>query len=232
MYSRLSATVVALAFLYSGQAFATSEVLISGSGTFGASMQSSDLTAAGGNFAFSFLEADPVTSTNPFGGTGSGLHVSGSGYDVPYAGSFTYSLNGTAVQIGGKDLSTYLTDIFFYNDSKSGGIDINFLLPAGAFTLSLYTADGFGNTPGLLCDSDNGDTGCTPGGFKFIGSTFALTEAANGDDGDGQGSLSIAAVDGVPTSAVPEPSTWVELTLGLGMLGAVLRRRGKAAVPA
>jgi hypothetical protein len=229
MYCRgFSAAFAAMAFLCCSQAEAAGMVIISGSGTFGESMQNSDLTAAGESFAFSFLEPDPVTSSNPFGGTGSGLPVAGTGYSVPFAGSFSYSLNGTPVQIGGHDLSDYLTNILFYDDNMFGGLDINFQIPGeDAFTLSLYTADSLGNTPGLLCDADNGDTGCDPGSFKFIGATFGLTEAANDGDGDGSGSLTIAAADVPPTgpSAVPEPATWVELLLGFGLLGALLRRR-------
>jgi hypothetical protein len=42
----------------------------------------------------------------------------------------------------------------------------------------------------------------------------------------------MAALDGVSLTAVPEPATWAMMLIGFGGLGAMIRRRNRAAMAA
>ena len=127
-----------------------------------------------------------------------GSAVVGQGWATTVVTNFSYLLNGVAV-----------TDAFaqaeFYDATNNGGIDITFTTPGpGSVILSTYGND-VGSTGVVAPDSE-------------------LTESVSINDGlpTNTGDLEITAV--TPTGT-PEPASWALMLLGVGAVGASLRRR-------
>jgi hypothetical protein len=120
---RRFALVVAVSLLAHGVANAA-DVLITGSGTFGDSAPTTDLSAPGDTWSFSFDVSSPVTPVTAV----SVINAS-------------YSLNGTLVT------SETIVDAIFYPTSSFGLFDLNF---SGEDTVSLYGAQAYDSSGNLI----------------------------------------------------------------------------------
>jgi hypothetical protein len=105
--------------------------VVSGSGTWGAGTETTQVSAVGDTFSFSFDISSPFTGTT----TGIGIRT--------YAATnFSFELNGSAVAVG-------LTDVAFYTPTDDGGFD---LVLSDGVTLSAF-GQAFGYT-GTLTPTD------------------------------------------------------------------------------
>ena len=102
----------------------------------------------------------------------------------------------------------------FFNDS--GVLNIDDFIDTGA-TLNSYTIDYIGPTAPLFSGTTAAPT-FNLGTYSFD-NTFSFPNL-----GSGVSTLSITSVDG----AVPEPSTWMMMLVGFGLLGGAMRYGRKA----
>ena len=160
-----------------------------------------------------------------------------SGYTVINAGSSAltgWTVGGTSVDLIANDygaVSGYSIDML--GTPGPGSLSQSFATVIGQqYTLSFdLSANGGGDGKALTVSltgvapaSYMGSTPFTTQTLNFVASnastTLMFTSAASGYSG--------AVIDNVSVTAVPEPETYAMLLAGLGLMGAVVRRRNQA----
>jgi len=148
-----------------------------------------------------------------------------------------------------RDASDSITPVGdIYKIGLGNKINFDYAVIPGSVNLSGYnatltllnenTGQSFSFNPGALGDNTTSGSayenseqlGFYPIGFDLTkNDTYAVTLAL--DNGNGS-SLSVQNFIRVGTGAVPEPATWAMMMLGLGGVGAALRRNRRSIAPA
>lgn len=192
-------------------------------GVFGAP----ETNLAGLDAVFTFL-FDTDTPGAYYNSTSTGSQLSGgSRYDIGSPGSATVTIGGKTASIGGA-YESYLArkDSGSYQEIDNFAQD--FAGPPGGMSnwvhgIASSTTNDFVGGAGLLSDID----------YKIATGTATLADFQFYDPGKGfVGSVQATGkmiVDRVTIQAfvapVPEPSTWLMMIVGLGFVGAALRRK-------
>lgn len=203
---KTSHTVVALAMMLTAGT-ATQAVTLTFTdltGTYTASRLSADMTGDGQFIAYTEAGYILTLNTTNVSTSTSGAHINDSSHD-----SFGW-------------LSGFHNPGAFVTLTKVGGGAFNFL-----------TFDYVSSWDPLSIAGSNGDTLVRPGdnyqpgavadfynvtSVSFTSANFTYIELDN------------ITVTDIGTAAVPEPATWAMMLVGLGMVGAAVRRRQKVAV--
>jgi choice-of-anchor C domain-containing protein len=178
---------------------------------------SSELIVNGGfessDFSGNFL---PMTSgLNGWTITGSVDLINS--YWQPGAGNYSLDLNGNGV--GGISQSfattvgaTYHVSFDMAGNPDGGGTDKTITVNGQSFS---YDAS----------NSSRGDMKWQSRGFNFVATSTSTTLSFAGSE---QNQYWGAALDNISVTAVPEPETYAMLLAGLGLVGAIARRRKAA----
>ena len=198
---------LALALLLATPDAKSGEAQFSASGTWGPNAPVSNWSAPGGTWSFSFVLPNP---TAVFDGGMNDLVTTS-------ILNFSYSLNGSAVNIPA-------ADVIFFPLADAGGFDIDFI--AGGSD----TTNGIACSAAMPCSFDVfGDQFYTdglplitlqPGAATAVDFDYTASIIAGQFDPTGTGSVS-----GLSVTSVPEPATLS--MLAIGTLGALARRRRK-----
>jgi hypothetical protein len=213
MRVRLLVAVAASVMSITSAVNAATAVDIEASGTFGANVNTTSISAPGATWSLSLTVLNPPVGT--FNSDYFSIQYNGSSANNVYGLGATYMINGVTITGDPVDY------IDFYDPADDGGVDFGF---HDGTALSLYLGD-IGSSGTIL-------TG-----------TWTITEDVNDEvytngisAADSSGTLTITdtTVQPVtpppPVGTVPEPATWAFMMLGLGLVGVALRRRPTALV--
>jgi hypothetical protein len=224
MRLRLLVALTAALFTITGTAQAATGVLLQASGMFDSNVETTSISAPGDTWSISLAFSNPVFGASINYGTptdGTAVQYHGSGTNNYYGLDAIYKLNGADLS------SNFVTEVDFFGASPAG---IDFIFQDQSI-LSLYLID---------IRSLNSISLSPPGEYSTISiGSYSLTAdvnddyASSGSDPGGAGTLTttqigLAPVTPPPAGTVPEPATWAFMVLGLGMVGAALRRRPPA----
>jgi hypothetical protein len=187
--------------------------------------------------ALSGVSTEDFTSV-PVGSSSAALTFTGS------AGNINGTLTGGGQVINSPSFGTYATSSVNFYDNQFNAFTIAFTSPIAAF--GFYGTDIGDVSQALQITLDAGlatqrvftvanTIGGNDGSLLFWGitdttNTFStITFAQSGADRFGFDDLTVGDARQV-TGGVPEPMTWAMLTLGFGMVGGALRRRGQVRV--
>jgi hypothetical protein len=216
-----------------GAAQATTGVEITATGTWYSTAPTTNLSAPSATFSLSFTEPTPFPQGDAVGGGGwisvfPEAQLSGS--YMLNSGPVTLLINNTTVPLAFSSVQYYVSD---GTPDNSGGVDVNFstgsaqgLNPPISDTLSIYSNSTYADTSGNIA--------ALAGDQIFV----------SYDDGayEGSGTLSITSGATLPSNpnnpgpgnygnppGIPEPSDWILMMVGAGMVGGLQRRRRESA---